>query len=113
MAPRTRTTSSADDSGSVECSIARLNFDLGTLRSKFDLLDEQVEALAGDRDLHAQILASGLVDLDPALSQAEEAASDPFAGPVAPLLYGALAIAGVAGAVIDGAGMLGRAIRRP
>jgi hypothetical protein len=29
-----------------------------------------------------------------------------------PLLLGVMAIAGVAGAVIDGAGMIGRAVRR-
>lgn len=39
-------------------------------------------------------------------------ARDLFDGPVVPLLLGAMAIAGVAGAVIDGAGMVARAVRR-
>jgi hypothetical protein len=44
----------------------------------------------------------------PSLSQAR----DPFDGPIVPLLLGAMAIAGVAGAVIDGVGMAARAVRR-
>jgi hypothetical protein len=39
-------------------------------------------------------------------------ARDPFDGPVVPLLLGAMAVAGAVGAVIDGVGMIGRAVRR-
>jgi hypothetical protein len=39
-------------------------------------------------------------------------ARDPFDGPVVPLLLGAMAVAGAIGAVIDGVGMVGRAVRR-
>jgi hypothetical protein len=41
-----------------------------------------------------------------------EPQSETLPGAVVPLLYGVMAIAGVAGAVIDGVGMAARAVRR-
>jgi hypothetical protein len=112
MAPRTRTTSAADDAGSID-PIARIDGDLDTLRGDVFRLGLQVGNLAIDVDRHADILEDGLVgDLEPVPPPTEAQARDPFAGPVVPLLYGALAIAGVAGAVLDGVGMVGRTIRR-
>jgi hypothetical protein len=59
---------------------------------------------------------ASLLDLSSTTSLATTASSgvgtDPFDGPVVPLLLGAMAVAGAIGAVIDGVGMFGRAVRR-
>jgi hypothetical protein len=50
--------------------------------------------------------------LEPVPPPTAAQARDPFDGPVVPLLMGALFVAGVAGAVVDGVGMAARTIRR-
>ena len=112
MAPRTRTTSLPEDAASTD-PITRIDDELGTLRGHVLQLCTQVGELASEIDRHADILEDGIVgDLEPVPPPTEAQARDPFDGPVVPLLMGAMFVAGVAGAVVDGVGMAARTIRR-
>ena len=110
MAPRTRTTSLPEDAASTD-PITRIDDELGTLRGHVLQLCTQVGELASEID-RRDILDDGIDDFEPVPPPTAAQARDPFGGPVVPLLMGAMLVAGVAGAVVDGVGMAARTIRR-